>query len=192
MYVGVLLLLLGCSLLLFCCKSRRFYAQSAAVCSAADKELAAARPEWLALPAALQDVLVKGWLDKRRQQASSDAPAETGVPSEMNGSSSSSSSGRGVLGGVPHESACFATADRLAVGVSGEALLLSQQSAQLSLLQQQQKEQQQVAAILQRGRNQQQQQLEQQPRLVPKGSVAGVAEAMAALVLQLRSTALLS
>jgi hypothetical protein len=157
-------------------------------CSA-DKESAAACPEWLALPAALQDVLVKGWLEKRRQPSSSNAAVEAGATLDMKGSSSSSSGG--VLGGAPLGSACFATADRLAVGVSGGPLLLSQQSTQLSVLQQQQKQQQQVAAILQRGRNQQQQQLEQQPLVVPKGCVAGVSEAMAALVLQLRSTGLL-
>jgi hypothetical protein len=161
-------------------------------CSA-DKESAAACPEWLALPAALQDVLVKGWLEKRRQPSSSNAAVEAGATLDMKGSSSSSSSSSsgGVLGGAPLGSACFATADRLAVGVSGGPLLLSQQSTQLSVLQQQQKQQQQVAAILQRGRNQQQQQLEQQPLVVPKGCVAGVSEAMAALVLQLRSTGLL-
>jgi hypothetical protein len=157
--------------------------------NATDKESAAVCPEWLALPPALQDVLLKGWLDKRRQQASSDAAVKSGVTLDMKGSGSGSSSSSGVLQG----SACFAAADALADGMNGEPLLLSHLSAQRSLLQQQRKQQQQVAAILQRGRNQQQQQQqgEQQPLVLPRGCVAGVSEAMAALLAQLRSTGLL-
>jgi hypothetical protein len=74
--------------------------------------------------------------------------------------------------------------------VSGDVLLHKQQNAPGSLSDEQ-KQQQQMAAILQLGRHQQQQQPEQQPQVVPGGCVAGVSDAMTALVLQLRSTGLL-
>lgn len=66
-------------------------------------------------------------------------------------------------------------------------LLLQKQRVAQAPLQQQQ---QQVALILQRGRSQQHQ--EQQVLVVPKSCVADVSDAMAALMLQLRSTGLLA
>jgi hypothetical protein len=127
-------------------------------------------------------VLLKGWLDKRRQASSNSATDTAAAAPDVKNNSCLVEAARataGVAAQVTHHAGT-------ALACDANGLLLQNKHSQQAFQQQQQ---QQVALILQRGRSQQQQH-ERQALVVPKACVADVSDSIAALVLQLRSTVL--